>query len=475
MNAISTLEYHASHLAVTGAWLRQTVQDLGIADGRIAGWAALLMAGAFTAGAWWLWLIERSRLRPRVPTGGDAAALGREASRAALGDALMAVPLAALLLPLGSATDLLAGRAAWLAPGIIWLLGAGLLIVLTTGLLRMVAVIAGGLMGRAASTPSPHDDLVVELGAVVAKMFVIFLSAHLGITWIMLVAPEGWSGGAVQLRSVTVILLLAGAACAAIRSGDSYLRRRFRIDVANNLEARRIVTQIVVLRRLAFLLIGLLAMALVLMQFEAIRRIGTSILASAGLAGVILGFAAQKTLGNLLAGIQIAMTQPIRIDDALIIDNEFGRVEEITLTYVVLRLWDQRRLIVPFSRIIEAPFQNWTRQGSQLLGGVELHCDYHVDVEALRSHARRLVEGDERWDRSVFGVQLLDWGPRTVTIRVLLSAADSGRLFDLRCAIREGMLRWCQDQQRATLPRLVVAGAIHAECTTAPGSAPQGA
>ena len=475
MSGNDVLESFGVIIAATGSWLRSGAAAIGVSDGSPAALVALLTATLFAAGAWLLWVIERRRLRPRLTGGSEPADIRRAAMRAVIGDALIAVPLAGTLLPLACAIELLGPRAVWLAPLGIWLLGGAMLVVVTIGIVRTVTVISASLMRRAARTQEPHDDLLVELGAIVAKMVVVFLAVHAAISWILLVAPDAWSFTAVQIRSITIILLLAGGAFAAIRSGDRYLRRRFRIDMADNLEARRIVTQIVVLRRLAYLLIAVLALALVLMQFEAIRRIGTSILASAGLAGIILGFAAQKTLGNLLAGIQIAMTQPIRIDDALIIDGEFGHVEEITLTYVVLRLWDQRRLIVPFSRIIEAPFQNWTRLGSQLLGGIEMHCDYHVDVESLRAHARSLVEADPRWDKAVFAVQVTEWGSQTVTVRVLVSAADSGRLFDLRCDIREKMLTWCQAQQRPTLPRVVVARDRHAECMTVIEPVKQGA
>jgi hypothetical protein len=191
-----------------------------------------------------------------------------------------------------------------------------------------------------------------------------------------------------------------------------------------------------------------------LMVFDQVRQIGATILASAGLAGVVLGFAAQRSLGLLLAGFQIALTQPIRIDDAVIVEGEFGNIEEITLTYVVVKLWDQRRLIVPITYFLDKPFQNWTRTSVELLGTVELWVDYNFPVEALRARLTSILNASKFWDRRVNVLQVTDVREHTVQVRALVSAADAGKAFDLRCEIREGLLKFLQQEHPESLPRM---------------------
>jgi small-conductance mechanosensitive channel len=225
-------------------------------------------------------------------------------------------------------------------------------------------------------------------------------------------------------------------------------------DVADNLQARRIQTQTRVLARIAIGAVLLAGLAFILMTFPRARQLGASLLASAGVAGLIVGLAARSVFGNLLAGLQIALAQPLRIDDVLIVEGEWGRVEEITATNVVLKIWDERRLVVPLQWFIEHPFQNWTRRGASLLGTVFLWVDYSLPMQPVRAEARRLCEASANWDGRVCNVQITDSSERAMQLRILVSSADSGRAFDLRCEVREGLVDFIQRQFPQALPRM---------------------
>jgi small-conductance mechanosensitive channel len=195
-----------------------------------------------------------------------------------------------------------------------------------------------------------------------------------------------------------------------------------------------------------------------LMAFPGMRQVGTSLLASAGVAGIVVGFAARPVLSNLIAGLQIALTQPMRIDDVLIVNGEWGRVEEIRGAYVVLRIWDERRLVIPLQWFTENPFENWTRTTSSLLGTVFLWLDFRVPLEPLRAELQRIVQEAPQWDGRVAIIQVTDTNERAMQIRVLVSAADSGQAFDLRCRVREGLLGFVQREYPDGLPRLRAEG-----------------
>jgi small-conductance mechanosensitive channel len=183
-----------------------------------------------------------------------------------------------------------------------------------------------------------------------------------------------------------------------------------------------------------------------------VRQFGTSILASAGIAGIVIGFAAQKTLGNVLAGIQIALTQPLLIDDIVMVEGEFGQIEEITLTYVTVRTWDLRRLVVPITQFVEKPFQNWSRVSSELLGTVILYLDYQAPMGELRKELKRLVENNPKWDKRVCGLQVTDAKQSTIEVRALVSGADPGKLGDLRAEVREGLINFLVRNHPESLP-----------------------
>jgi small-conductance mechanosensitive channel len=242
------------------------------------------------------------------------------------------------------------------------------------------------------------------------------------------------------------------------------------LDVADNLEARRIHTQARVLARSLTVVIVIVGLGAALMTFPNVRQIGASLLASAGVAGLIAGIAARPVLGNLIAGVQIALSQPIRLDDVVVIQGEWGRVEEITGTYVSVRIWDMRRLIVPLQWFIENPFANWTRSSSQIIGTVFLWLDYRMPLAPLREELARIVEGAPEWDRSVQVVQVTDANERAMQLRVLVSSANSGLNWDLRCRVREGLLTFVNEHYPQFLPR--ARAEVSAELESSAGGLP---
>jgi len=261
------------------------------------------------------------------------------------------------------------------------------------------------------------------------------------------------------VNKIMFILLIMALAILLIKITEfvrDALYERFDIMIANNLSERKIRTQIDFLQKVGTVLIIFLGVSAVLMSFARVRELGTSLIASAGIASVIIGFAAQKSIANLLAGLQIAFTQPIRYDDVVIVENEWGRVEEITLTYVVIRIWDSRRLIVPISYFLEKPFQNWTRSSADLLGTVFLNTDFSLPVAAIREElANILADTDVKklWDGRTSVVQVTDTTENTMQVRILVSAANSGNAFDLRCIIRERIIAYILKNYPTALPK----------------------
>lgn len=268
--------------------------------------------------------------------------------------------------------------------------------------------------------------------------------------------PEGTAGlqGLQHLLGILTILVLAWLGVSAISGVADGIAALHPANVVDNLNARRIQTQTKVLARIASGALMLTALAFILMTFPRARQLGASLLASAGIAGLVVGIAARSVFSNLLAGLQIAMAQPIRLDDVLIVEGEWGRVEEITSTYVVLKIWDERRLIIPLQWFIEHPFQNWTRTSASILGSVMLWVDYTLPVAELRTKAQAMCQLSSHWDGRVCGVQVTDSTDRTMQIRVLVSAKDSGSNFDLRCELREGLIAWLQKEHPQSLPRM---------------------
>jgi small-conductance mechanosensitive channel len=244
-------------------------------------------------------------------------------------------------------------------------------------------------------------------------------------------------------RGIIVLAELAG----------NLIFARYSMDLPDNLSARRIRTETQVLQRIVTLTVSIVTAAVMLMTIPAVRHVGVSLLASAGLAGLIVGMAARSTLSNLIAGIQVALTQPIRLEDAIVLESEWGWIEEINTTYVVVRLWDLRRLIVPLSYFIEKPFQNWTRTTAEILGSVMIYADYTVPVEELREELLRILKTTELWDKKTWALQVTDATERTVQIRALMSARSGPMAFDLRCLVRERLVQFLRDKYPLTLPR----------------------
>ena len=231
------------------------------------------------------------------------------------------------------------------------------------------------------------------------------------------------------------------------------LRRRFASESHRPHKSQQVTTQLVVLERVSGVVVAILTIAISFLVIPEIQRFGASLLASAGIAGLVLGVAAQRTIGSVMAGIQIAIAQPLRLDDEVMIDGEWGRVEELTLTYVVVRAWDQRRLVVPISHLLEHPFENWTRESAGLIGTVELYADYSVDLEKVRKEQARLLTATDLWDGETDAVQVVKTTEQAVVIRSQVGAADATALWALRCYLREGLVQYLQRAQPNALPR----------------------
>jgi small-conductance mechanosensitive channel len=264
--------------------------------------------------------------------------------------------------------------------------------------------------------------------------------------------PPDVTGLLVKLTAVATVIAGAWAIVAAIGLYADLMKTRYRLDVDDNLRARQVETRIDILGRTAVIVVVIVAVALAAMAFPSVRALGATLLASAGVAGIILGIAARPLFENLIAGVQLALSQPIRIDDVVIVEGEYGHIEQIASTFVVVRIWDQRRMVVPLTYFIEKPFQNWTRTGSALLGTVFLYLDFSTPVDRLREELPKILAADPKWDGAVQGVQVTDAKEAAVEIRILVSARNSSDLFDLRCNVRERMIYFLQQSLPGALP-----------------------
>ena len=266
--------------------------------------------------------------------------------------------------------------------------------------------------------------------------------------------PEKVSGFISHFIQILLIALFGLVAMKIVFILRDAFLNQYDINIRDNVRARGMHTQMRMISNIIGVGIVLLTVSFILMSFSEVRSIGVSILASAGVVGVVIGFAAQKTLGNLIAGIQIAIAQPIRLDDVVVIENEWGWIEEITLTFVVVRIWDLRRLVVPISYFLEKPFQNWTRTSADLLGTVLIYTDYTVPVKEVRDELTRILESSPKWDKKVNVLQVTNTTEKTVELRALMSAADSPAAWDLRCEVREKLLEFLQQRFPECLPRI---------------------
>jgi small-conductance mechanosensitive channel len=281
--------------------------------------------------------------------------------------------------------------------------------------------------------------------------------------------PFRWFGAAVVVQAtigrtfssgwqhvITLVVIATGAwlLTGVITTIERTAMSRLRIGEPDNLRARRAKTQLALVRRFVIAIIAVLALGAMLMTFPAARAAGTSLLASAGIIGAIAALAAQSLLGNVFAGLQMAFSDAIRLDDVVIVEDEWGKIEEITLTYVVVHLWDDRRLVMPTSYFMSKPFENWTREQAALLGTVELDLDWSVDTEAMREQLDDILGETAMWDGRANVLQVTDATNGVVRVRALVSAKDASTLWDLRCLVRERLVNWIQNHEPDSRPRI---------------------
>jgi len=271
-----------------------------------------------------------------------------------------------------------------------------------------------------------------------------------------------------RILALATIILMGWTAITLVNMTVEFYLLRIQTQGADNLVARKHLTQIRVLTGTVNTVLMIATIGVALMTFEPVRQYGISLFASAGVAGLVAGLAARPVLSNLFAGIQIALTQPLRINDGVVVENESGRIEEITSTYVVVQLWDLRRLIVPLTYFIEKPFQNWTRESTNLLGTVMLYLDYTAPVDRVRAKVEEIVRDSNLWDGKVLGLQVTDMKENTIELRIVVSGRSSGDTFDLRCQIREKLIGFLQRELPAALPRRRYEVAVN-EVKTLPG------
>ncbi len=317
----------------------------------------------------------------------------------------------------------------------------------------IVALAAAVLTDRVARRIGQHSRIVADLAhrgrrPVRLTLVLIALQISLGATH-----EQDWTAPA---EHVCGLLLVAGIAwCVAVLAFvlEELALARYRVDVVDNRHARRVRTQVSLLRRITVAVIAVIAAASMLMTIPSVRVAGASIFASAGVVGIVAGLAAQTSLANIFAGLQIAFTDAMRVDDVVVVEEEWGRIEEITLTYVVVHIWDDRRMILPSTYFTTTPFQNWTRKESAVLGAVELDLDWEVPIEEMRAEMHRVLEATDLWDRRVCVLQVTDAVEDHIRIRVLVSGKDGPTTFDLRCHMREALVLWLQRHHPTALPR----------------------
>jgi len=318
------------------------------------------------------------------------------------------------------------------------LVGLGLFLVALFLVYLIHHYIVRRLKERAAKTKTRADDFIIEL---------LRLPVFGFVSWILLkifseifLKDSKYADFITDLNTILLIVAVGWLLIKGVRLIFYILGNKLDIQSDNNLVARMNLTRMKIFEGIIVGIITFLIVAICLMTFDKVRALGVSLLTSAGIAGIIVGLAAQKSIGAVLAGIQIAITQPIRLDDVVVVEGEWGRIEEITLTYVVVKIWDERRLVLPVTYFLEKPFQNWTRSTSSILGTVFLYVDYDMPVEALRKKLTELLQTHPKWDRRVANIQVTDTKQNYKELRVLLSSMNSSVNWDLRVDIREKLI-----------------------------------
>jgi small-conductance mechanosensitive channel len=342
-------------------------------------------------------------------------------------------------------TDL-AVRLAWAPP---WAVSLGLILVAVTAALivhfALVRIVRRWLSGNvfwaalAVRTRRP------------TRMALIVAGLSLAVSIAPLTASQ--AANVKHLLLILFIVLVGAMVLTAVDIGAALYLRQFRVDVEDNLLARKHLTQVKILRRACAVVVWLVTVGLALMTIPGVRQWGVSLLAAGGAASLIVGLALQPLLTNLIAGIQIAITQPIRIDDAVIVEKEWGNIEEINATYVVVRLWDWRRMVLPLSYFIQTPFQNWTRESASLIGTAMLYVDHAAPIDRLRAKLEEIAKDSPLWDGKVVALQVTDVTAQVLEVRCLISARNAPKTFDLRCEVREKMMAFLRDEIPEALPR----------------------
>jgi small-conductance mechanosensitive channel len=446
--------------AAYGRWLDQVAKDSGntflqrVVFDRVTGMRLLSCVVALALlsllNCWFIWFVRRHA--------GEIESI-RYQSWLALSAAAIRKPVALLLWMCGGAFVLLpiaAGivdrptRIFW-ARALTAILYAGWIVALLWLVFRAIRAIEKRMRLWAERTRSLPTKILVPIIGQSLRLSVPLLGIILLLPLLKL--PENWTWVTQKGVGILFIVTLSFLIVHGINAMQAALLSRQRLEQPDSLSARRVYTQVSVIRKIIISAVVIIATGSVLMLFDPVRQFGTSILASAGIAGIVIGFAAQRTLGNLLAGIQIALTQPLLIDDIVVVEGEFGQIEEITLTYVTVRTWDLRRMILPITYFVEKPFQNWSRVSTDLLGAGLLYLDYQAPIGEMRKELKRLVENNPKWDWKVCGLQVTDTKQSTIEVRALVSATDPGKLSDLRCEVREGLIEFLCRNHPESLPR----------------------
>ena len=326
--------------------------------------------------------------------------------------------------------------------------------------LAMVLAVAAGLVAswlvRRIVLRLNRKQTELRATSRVARLPLRFVLCLIGVRTALALTGGGleWRHGADHLLLIGLIASVAWLAVAMLLIIETIVLMRYRMDVADNRRARRLRTQVILARRIGVALIVVVGLGSVMLTFPAVQALGAGLLASAGVLSIVAGLAAQTSLVNVFAGIQLAFTDAIRVDDVVVVQKEWGRIEEITLTYVVVHIWDDRRLILPSTYFTTTPFENWTRRQSEVMGTVEFDLDWRAPVEAMRAELKKVLAETELWDKRVGILQITDATAGFVRVRIVVSAADSGSLFDLRCLIREELVLFLQQEHPTALPHV---------------------
>ncbi|WP_298651138.1 mechanosensitive ion channel domain-containing protein [uncultured Proteiniphilum sp.] len=318
---------------------------------------------------------------------------------------------------------------------------------------------------RARKSRSHIDDFIVRIFRV-PGIWIIF-AVLLNIFSALLQEDARTFAALQKISRILLILTLGWMIVQVIRATFHYWQNKLDINNSNNLEARKRLTQMSMIERITIIFVAFLFLSIALMTIDSVRQLGVSLLASAGVAGIIIGFAAQRSFGQIFSGIQIAFTQPVRLDDVVVIEGEWGRIEEINITYAVVKIWDERRLIVPIDYFLNNPIQNWTRTTSDILGTVFLYVSYDLPVEPLREELSRIVKDDPNWDGRVQNVQVTDSKQWYKELRMLVSSNNSSRNWDLRVAVREKLIDFINEHYPGSFAKINSMGAGQKEISAA--------